>query len=69
MSFLVFLSEVNLLLVPSLLVDELVMNSPVYWQNDDKFACGNVDCVASLPLCPSVGDSAVLSRWLLVITC
>ena len=25
-----------------------VMNSPVYWQNDDKFAYGNVDCVARL---------------------
>ena len=48
MSFLVFLSEMNLLLVPSLLVDEFVMNSPVYWQNDDKSALGNVDCVSSL---------------------
>ena len=48
MSFLVFLSEMNLLLVPSLLVDELVMNSPVYWQNEDKFAFGNADCGSSL---------------------
>ena len=48
MSFLVFRSEMNLLLVPSLLVDEFVMNSPVYWQNDDKSALGNVDCVSSL---------------------
>ena len=38
MSFLVFRSEMNLLLVPSLLVDEFVMNSPVYWQDDDRFA-------------------------------
>ena len=48
MSFLVFLSEMNLLLVPSLLVDELVVNSPVYWQDDDKLASGNVDCILSL---------------------
>ena len=38
MSFLVFRGEMNLLLVPSLLVDEFVMNSPVYWQDDDRFA-------------------------------
>ena len=49
MSFLVFpFGKMNLLLVPSLLIDELVMNSPVYWQDDDKLASGNVDCVLSL---------------------
>ena len=24
------------------------MNSPVYWQNDDKSAPGNIDCISSL---------------------
>ena len=38
MSFLVFPGEMNLLLIPSLLVDmNSVMNSPVCWQDDDKF--------------------------------
>ncbi len=38
MSFLVFPGEMNLLLIPPLLVDmNSVMNSPVCWQDDDKF--------------------------------
>ena len=62
MSFLVFRSEMNLLLVPSLLVDEFVMNSPVYWQDDDRLCFLGMLTVfrASFPLCPPVDDSAVL---------
>ena len=38
MAFLVFPGEMNLLWIPSLLVDmNSVMNSPVCWQDDDKF--------------------------------
>ena len=62
----------NLLLVPSLLVDEFVMNSPVYWQDDDRLCFLGMLTVfrASFPLCPPVDNSAVLvSRWLLVMTC
>ena len=37
-SSLVFPGKMNLLLIPSLLVDmNSVMNSPVCWQDDDKF--------------------------------
>ena len=61
----------NLLLVPSLLVDmNSVMNSPVCWQDDDKFAIGNVDFFKLfLPLCTSVVIPRLLSRWLQMMTC
>ena len=54
MSSLVFPGEMNLLLIPSLLVDmNSVMNSPVCWQDDDKFCYGNADRLLSL-LFPTV---------------
>ena len=47
-----------------------VMNSPVDWQDDDKFAFGNVGCESSLlsPL-SSVGDSAVVVQVFVLMTC
>ena len=68
MSFLVFPSEMNLLLIPSLLVDmNSVMNSPVCWQDDDKFAPGNADrfLESAFPLCPPVELSAVIVQVLI----
>ena len=36
------------------------MNSPVYWQDDDKFLGSVGCCLASSPLCTSVVVSAVV---------
>ena len=62
MSFLVFPGEMNLLLIPPLLVDmNSVMNSPVCWQDDDKFCFWECRLYSKsfIPHCPSVDVSAV----------